>query len=713
MNKQYVCFRKQVKKETACFAEKLSGYRKVWSMSKLSSKKRETYFRSLPSGTPTYEFDLVTMVTSELMSCSCREEILGRLPRLLETYGEAQVSLWQKQGDAYAEVRGSSLQPIKLSLYEKIIEKVMSTREPSFFNQLGLNQPGLNQPGQSSAKPLKTVSAIALPLFEGEEIVVVLKLERGLPFRDTERKNLAWLAATVSCLLTTLAERMKSTVITSLSQALLTAHDTTTIAERVLKLLSAALNIESGALLAQQGSHLHTLASVGTLPESLLQPGLSTTTAWLSGAYKQGKPSYYPSLAHKEPSVIDSKLASFVVYPLGETLPTRFILFLASTQVRWWLQTEKDLLASVGGMLSLALRSTESGTRLKTLLTLQSHSLAESETSLLHEIVLAAVQTVPGAEAGRLLIYQGKKFHFRATVGYDTVGYDTADYDLSTLHHLSLRASDIKAWHHSAPLRWDQGEPRIFSSSHPEQRRMLEDSALSQLSREAERVKANLYFPITQQGRVLAILMLDNFTDPEAFGSDSLEAVGMFAPPIALLLREHRYKYLLEKATLTDPLTNLDNHMSFNQAIAREFTRSQRYASPFSVLVLDLGQLKNHKDALALSRSDAVLIEVASVLKKVMRPSDLLFHWRGDEFAAILPNTAYQGGVVAARRCARAIKRIPKESLPITIHIGVASYPTCATSTTTLVQVASERLHKGKANDITVFLAERLLTLEE
>ncbi len=650
-------------------------------MNKPSSKKRGAHVRSLASDAATYGLDLVTTVTRELMTCSSREEILGRLPRLLEHNGETQVSLWQQQGKAYAEVRGSSLQPIKLALHEKLIEEVISTREPSWFNQ----------PSAS-----KTVSATALPLFEGEELLVVLKLERDFPFDDREYKNLIWLASTVSCLLTTVAERMKSAVITQLSQVLVTARDTTTMAERTLELLSAALNIESGALLVQQGSSIYALASVGTLPEISSQPSL-VTTPWLEEAHKHGKPSYYPSLAYQEPSVIDTKLVSFIAYPIGETLPARYVLFLGSSKVRWWLQTEKDLLASVVCALSLAFNSTVSQTCLQTLLTLENHSLTESDDSLLHEVVRAAVQNVPGAEAGRLLIYQGKKFYFRAAVGYD----------LSALQHLSLRAMDIQAWPQPAQLAWDSSEPRIFSLG--EQKQMLEGSTLP----DGRDIKATLYFPIVQQDKVLAILMLDNFTDPEAFAFDSLEAVRMFASPIALSLRERRYRHLLEKVALTDPLTNLDNRTSFNQLVAREVARSQRYASPFSLLIIAIGTFKNPNDTSARARSDAMLVEVARTLKKVMRPSDSLFRWSEDEFAAILPNTAYDGGVVAARRCARAIKRIPEETLPMSIHIGVASFPKCATNTTSLIDLASERLAKGKAHDITVFLAEKLSTLEE
>ena len=108
-----------------------------------------------------------------------------------------------------------------------------------------------------------------------------------------------------------------------------------------------------------------------------------------------------------------------------------------------------------------------------------------------------------------------------------------------------------------------------------------------------------------------------------------------------------------------------------------------------------------------------MLIEVAKTLRKVVRPGDLLFRWGGDEFAVLLLNTAYEGAVVAARRCARAIKRLSRGSVSVTAHFGVATYPTCVNDVTTLLQLADERLYEAKAKDITVFLSDEFMAQQK
>jgi diguanylate cyclase (GGDEF)-like protein len=491
-----------------------------------------------------------------------------------------------------------------------------------------------------------------------------------------------------------------------LSQRLLTAHDSFTVAERAVEFLLATFGLEGGTLLAQQGSYFQPLASRGELPKTIVS-GLPITTTWLEACYKYGQPLHLDqnSCSGEKQKTLHSA-TSFMVYPLGETLPTRFILLLASKKQRQWSHLEKESLTSLCRILSLALRFAESQTRLKTLLTLQRHSLTESEDKLLHDILLAAVQTVPGAEAGSLLLRKGKKFHFRATVGYD----------LRALEPFRFKDEAMRFWQHPELLSWDSSEPRIFTKKDTEQKQILENSNLSETFRKAGRVdeiQSNLYFPIVYQGQVLAVLNLDNFYDTDAFASDSLEAARMFGPPVAVLLRERRYRYLLEKDSLTDPLTGLGNRRAFDQALQRESTRAQQYQTPFSLLMMDLGGFKTVNDTLGHAQGDAVLIEVAKTLRKVVRSGDLLFRWGGDEFAVLLLNTAYEGAVVAARRCARAIKRLSRESVSVTAHFGVATYPTCVNSVTTLLQLADERLYEAKAKDITVFLSDEFIAQQK
>ncbi len=633
------------------------------------------YPKRMQSGLFSYPHDFLMTLLRDITACLDREEVFTKLPNLLPHSCGGRVSLWRPPQNEFAELNATSR-----VVYSKTVSSE-NTEHP--------------------CKEVMTPSKIILPLLEDGDMIAVLKLERTASFDATDYQHLLCFTQGVSGHLTTLAAQQKARVVTQLTQHLLNVSTASGGAEHVLEVLANVLGLEQGAVLTQHGGHFQLLASCGQPVTSLLA-GLAVTTPWLRTVYEQGQPLYSDDLHLSKVRTVLGEAASYVIYPLGETQPVRFILVLAGSHDKHWLKTDKELLAAVCCVLSMTLQSAESQSRLQTLLTLQHHSLATSETGLLQEILLAALKTVPGAEGGSLMLRQGKRFYFRAAVGYD----------FGTLESFSFRDAEMHHWQQPERLEWNSSEPRIFSKNDAEQNRILGGATLSPAFREVGRVdeiQSNLYFPIVYQGQVLAVLNLDNFHDANAFAADSIEAARMFGPPVAALLRERRYRYLLERDSLTDPLTNLANRRAFDQALTRESGRAQSYDAPFSLLMLDLGNFKTINDTLGHAQGDAVLVEVAKTLRKVVRPSDLLFRWGGDEFAVLLLNTAYDGAVVAARRCARAIKRISKNEVKVNVHIGVASYPSCTPSTTTLVQLADERLYEAKEKDITVFLTDSFL----
>jgi diguanylate cyclase (GGDEF)-like protein len=617
---------------------------------------------------------------SEVMSCCNYSEVLEKVDGGLDNTSHTRISVWKAQSNDINDVQTTTLQQVN-------------------------NKPFVNIPysDNSTWNQATYKTSIVQPLFDQDDILAIVKFERPFSFDISDVKVISYFIQTVNTHLHNLTKQTTSTLVEQLSVKLFSAQDYASIANPAFEILLKELGLKFGALLIQQGGHFYPLSSYGSWDEAFSSTGLPVNTSWLEPSYRRGEITYSESnLAVHDTKKLLGKLSSYVVYPLGNTSPTRFILVLGDEAPSRWLNHKKIILASIGHVLKIALHSIESQIRLKTLLSLQHHSLADSEATLLHHILLAAIQTVPGAEAGSLLIKQGRRFHFHAAIGYD----------FDAIKSFSFKSADMLYWQHPELLHWNSSDPRIFSKKDTTQKHILEGAALSPAFREVGRVdeiQSNLYFPIVHQGQVLAVLNLDNFQDLDAFAEDSLEVARMFGPPVASLLRERRYRYLLERDSLTDPLTNLANRRAFDQTLIRETAHSERFHFPFSLLMLDLGGFKCINDRLGHPQGDAVLVEVAKTLKKVTRTNDQLFRWGGDEFAVVLPNTNYEGAVTAARRCARAIKRIKKKDLSIDVHIGIASFPSCATNATTLLRLADERLYKAKEQDITVFLSQSFL----
>jgi diguanylate cyclase (GGDEF)-like protein len=128
----------------------------------------------------------------------------------------------------------------------------------------------------------------------------------------------------------------------------------------------------------------------------------------------------------------------------------------------------------------------------------------------------------------------------------------------------------------------------------------------------------------------------------------------------------------------TDDLTGLYNHRHFYQRLEDEFKRAERYNSDLGLILLDLDHFKNVNDTFGHQRGDAVLKELASVLVRTVRETDLVARYGGEEFAVLLPETGMAGAFRQAERMRREVKAHYFEALqgkPLTISCGVACMP--------------------------------------
>lgn len=95
----------------------------------------------------------------------------------------------------------------------------------------------------------------------------------------------------------------------------------------------------------------------------------------------------------------------------------------------------------------------------------------------------------------------------------------------------------------------------------------------------------------------------------------------------------------LEALATTDRLTGIWNRRKFEMSIESEIGRAQRYGGTFALLFFDIDHFKAINDSFGHAIGDEVLCEVASRVQAVLRDSDMLARWGGEEFALMLPST--------------------------------------------------------------------------
>ena len=134
----------------------------------------------------------------------------------------------------------------------------------------------------------------------------------------------------------------------------------------------------------------------------------------------------------------------------------------------------------------------------------------------------------------------------------------------------------------------------------------------------------------------------------------------------------------IERFSLTDGLTGVNNRRCFDQQMEIEWARAARNGSWLSLLMMDIDYFKKFNDSYGHLNGDIALKTVANVLRNtVQRGSDYVFRWGGEEFAIILQDTPSDGAAIVAEKIRAQIESTPVicngEEIYITASIGASA----------------------------------------
>lgn len=151
-----------------------------------------------------------------------------------------------------------------------------------------------------------------------------------------------------------------------------------------------------------------------------------------------------------------------------------------------------------------------------------------------------------------------------------------------------------------------------------------------------------------------------------------------------------------------DGLTGLYNHRYFQEQLAHEVGRAQRYGHRLSVLMLDVDRFKEVNDTYGHLMGDTLLTYVAQLVASKLRTSDIAARYGGDEFAVILPETDQEKALAVAGKLGQAVSGDRRwqgallENLGVGISFGVASFPDDGRTADDLLVCADRRLYAAK-----------------
>ena len=217
---------------------------------------------------------------------------------------------------------------------------------------------------------------------------------------------------------------------------------------------------------------------------------------------------------------------------------------------------------------------------------------------------------------------------------------------------------------------------------------------------EEKAVEGFAAYPVNTNNRLTGILAVAGRRVARMAGGNET-FLGQVANQAYIVMENSRLFERVKNLSIRDSLTDLYNHRHVMELVSVEFSRVVRSQEPFSLLMIDVDDFKKVNDEYGHPAGDAVLKELARLVRDTVRMVDMVGRYGGEEFVAVLPRTPHELAVETAERLRRRIHEhvflAGDRKVHVTVSVGVASYPSAnVDSPATLIREADQALYRAK-----------------
>jgi diguanylate cyclase (GGDEF)-like protein len=212
-------------------------------------------------------------------------------------------------------------------------------------------------------------------------------------------------------------------------------------------------------------------------------------------------------------------------------------------------------------------------------------------------------------------------------------------------------------------------------------------------------IRSVLCFPLQLRGEQIGVLELINRKDG-GFTREDEKLIQMLIHPITVAVRTIDMFEYSERLTITDDLTKVFNYRYLMGFLVSEVKRCLRYKKKLSLLFIDVDGFKRINDTFGHLVGSRALAELAQVFRKIVRETDIIGRYGGDEFVVILPETPLSGAMVIAERIRKKVEDYEfvaqNVNLRLTVSLGVANCPKHTLTAEGLIKKADAAMYRAK-----------------
>ena len=167
-----------------------------------------------------------------------------------------------------------------------------------------------------------------------------------------------------------------------------------------------------------------------------------------------------------------------------------------------------------------------------------------------------------------------------------------------------------------------------------------------------------------------------------------------------ILTYKQRFE-LLEEEVRRDSLSGLFNRRFFDENLRQELNRAKRLQHSLNLALIDIDHFKSINDQYGHQVGDEAIVALADSMQQAFRRSDILCRYGGEEFAVIMPDSSIEAAFKATQRLQTLYRKTCSErdlkcGADISFTAGIASFPSDIDTEEGLIQLADQRLYKGK-----------------
>lgn len=207
-----------------------------------------------------------------------------------------------------------------------------------------------------------------------------------------------------------------------------------------------------------------------------------------------------------------------------------------------------------------------------------------------------------------------------------------------------------------------------------------------------------LYVPLMSKGTYLGYIFIYTFSLTRSFSHEDLEKAAVFQKFAALAIAQAINRETVTRLSYQDTLTGLPNRRRFFEELCKIKYDADQYDIPFTVVYLDMNNLKFINDNIGHHAGDSALKQIGEELCLSARQSDIPARLGGDEFAIILRHTGLDDGqqlIESLRQRFRALA-VDGADYTISLAVGGASYPEETDNEEQLLKLADDRMYEAK-----------------